>query len=221
MTESDFKTLEMKIDRLEDKIRSLNIENDTDALPRKVKELDSFLKEIADDYHHIEEEVNDDESSITKPLINKLNIYKKEIEKNERILEKKKYELKRLTQNDDLFAGRLTGADLYEAQNKVLLDQHKEIDNHGVTIEAIGENIKNANANLLNINNELNEQGEQIDRIDNKVHETEAITKQTNAIINRMTTRQKCVKYLSFIAIIVFGIFDVFWIIFSLYRYFR
>ena len=221
MSDNNFKLLEEKIRTFENSIRNINKGDDPYNLKIQINQLENSLNKIAEYYRQLEEEINDEDSSITKPLINKLNTIKKDIEKNEKILKKKKIEYKKLTQTMELFSGRLSGADLYEAENNVLLDQHKNIDNQGVIIESIGEHIKGAVNNLGNINSELNEQREQIDRIDNKVLESEAITKQTNTEINKMTKSQKCTKYLYVIAIIVFGIFDLIWIGFSLYHKFK
>ena len=199
MSDNNFKFLEEKIKTFENSIRNINKGDDPYNLKIQINQLENSLNKIAEYYRQLEEEINDEDSSITKPLINKLNTIKKDIEKNERILEKKKIEYKKLTQTMELFSGRLSGADLYEAENNVLLDQHKNIDNQGVIIESIGEHIKGAVNNLGNINSELNEQREQIDRIDNKVLESEAITKQTNTEINKMTKSQKCTKYFIFL----------------------
>ena len=55
----------------------------------------------------------------------------------------------------DLIEGKLTGADALKAQREIGLENMKEVDNQGLIVDSIGENIKTANVNLTNINNEL------------------------------------------------------------------
>ena len=45
------------------------------------------------------------------------------------------------------------------------LDNLREVDNQGLMIDSIGQNIKSTNKNLVNINVELDNQGQQMDRI--------------------------------------------------------
>ena len=101
------------------------------------------------------------------------------------------------------------------------LDNLKEVDNQGLIIDSIGENIKVANANLVNINAELDNQGQQMNRIQEKTHETESQVKQTAKIMNKMEGRAKCIQVIAFIAIIVCGLFDIFWLVFLIVRKFK
>ena len=97
------------------------------------------------------------------------------------------------------------------------LDNIKEVDNQGLMINSIGENIKGANANLTNINNELQNQGEQMNRIQEKTLETESQVKQTGKIMTKMEGRAKCIQIITCFAVFIFGLFDAVWIIFLLF----
>ena len=94
----------------------------------------------------------------------------------------------------------------------------KEVDNQGLIVDSIGENIKSANVNLTNINNELQNQGEQMNRIQEKTLETESQVKQTGKIMTKMEGRAKCIQIITCFAVVIFGLFDVVWIVFLLLR---
>ena len=108
-----------------------------------------------------------------------------------------------------------------KAQREMGLDNIKEVDNQGLIIDSIGENIKGANANLVNINNELQDQGEQMNRIQEKTLETETQVKQTGKIMVRMEGRAKCIQIITFIAVVVLGLFDIVWIVFLIIKNFK
>ena len=109
----------------------------------------------------------------------------------------------------DLKEGNLTGVDAIKAQRNMALDNNREVDHHGLIIDSIGENIKTANVNLNNINTELQNQGDQMNRIQEKTLDTEKKVKDTGKIMTRMEGRAKCVQIITFFAVIIFGIFDV------------
>ena len=152
-----------------------------------------------------------------KPLlkieIGDLDIYEKRYKTQKLFWEKKRRE-------EDLRSGKLTGADAIKAQREIGLDNVKEVDNQGLMIDSIGENIKTANINLTNINNELQNQGEQMNRIQEKTLETENQVKQTGKIMTKMEGRAKCIQILTFLSVILFGLLDVAMLIFGLVKKF-
>ena len=107
-------------------------------------------------------------------------------------------------------------ADAKRAEREMGLENLKEVDNQGLIIDSIGENIKGANNNLVNINNELQNQGEQMNRIQKTTLETENEVKKTGNIMGKMERRAKCLQIITFFAVIVFGLFDVVWAIYLL-----
>ena len=60
-----------------------------------------------------------------------------------------------------------------KAQREILLENQKNVDNQGLIIDSIQENVKAVGNNLTNINKELKNQDEKMDRIQEKVIETE------------------------------------------------
>ena len=207
----------MSKDAIKNRIRS--IKNNLDELSemKELYEAEQKLKEIEKKIKQTRDELDDDDDSNLKPLlkieIGDLDIYEKRYKTQKLFWEKKRRE-------EDLRSGKLTGADAIKAQREIGLDNVKEVDNQGLMIDSIGENIKNANINLTNINNELQNQGEQMNRIQEKTLETENQVKQTGKIMTKMEGRAKCIQILTFLSVILFGLLDVAMLIFGLVKKF-
>ena len=183
---------------------------------QKIKEIQGQIEKTKNDIENIE-----DEGGMSKPLLSSLNSEKTELQIIEKKLATKIEYWDRKRKQEDLINGKLTGADALKTQREMGLDNLKEVDNQGLIIDSIGENIKTANANLVNINAELNNQGQQMNRIQEKTHETESQVKQTAKIMTKMERRAKCIQIIAFIAIIICGLFDIFWLIFLIVRKFK
>ena len=85
-----------------------------------------------------------------------MNKCKRKINEKENKLDK----LKRISKYYD---GELEGVDKIKAERDILLDNQKDVDNQGLIIDSIQENVKAAGSNLTNINNELGLQGEKME----------------------------------------------------------
>ena len=208
----------MSKDAIKNRIKS--IKNNLDELSemKELYEAEQKLKEIEKKIKQTRDELDDDDDdSNLKPLlkieIGDLDIYEKRYKTQKLFWEKKRRE-------EDLRNGKLTGADAIKAQREIGLDNVKEVDNQGLMIDSIGENIKTANINLTNINNELQNQGEQMNRIQEKTLETENQVKQTGKIMTKMEGRAKCIQILTFLSVILFGLLDVAMLIFGLVKKF-
>ena len=59
-----------------------------------------------------------------------------------------------------------------------------------------------------------------MERIQGHVNNAESEVKQTEKIMTRMERRQKCMKIVGGCAVVILGIFDVFWLVFWLIKYF-
>ena len=97
-----------------------------------------------------------------------------------------------------------------EAERDMAIDLHKKTDFQGDVINDIGKDIRGANANLQEIGTEVEKQGKQIDRIDDKLHAGQAQVRATDKEAQAMIRRAKCQKallwltnILIFIAIII------------------
>lgn len=211
----------MDLDKLVGAVDNLNPSGDLYEVQNKIKDLDKFIENMKQEFENIESEINDSSSvSNTKPLLNKLSSYKSDLEICENKLNKKREQWKDAERMNRFAKGELTGSERYKTEREMILDQHKETDIQGEMINSIATNIKSANQNLTNINTELNEQGDQINRVQKKVLDEETQVKQTDRIMTGMERRQKCMKVVGGIAVVLFGIFDIFWAIFWLLKTF-
>ena len=136
-----------------------------------------------------------------------MNKFKKKINEKENKLDK----LKRISKYYD---NELEGVDRMKTEREILLDNQKEVDNQGLIIDNIQENVKAVGVNLANINTDLEVQGEKMDRIQDKVLQTEDEVKKTGKIMNKIERRHNCMKIVTLIAIILFALFDIAWIVF-------
>ena len=157
-------------------------------------------------------------TSNKKPLLSKLNQYKSDLEIAKNKLNEKKNKWKTAYNIELLKEGKLTGADKIKTERDMIMDQHKETDYQGDIIGSIATNIKGANRNLEGINEELKNQGDQMNRIHDHAMNAETEVKQTEKIMTKMERRQKCMKIIGGFAVIIFGIFDIFWLIFWLIK---
>ena len=202
----------MSIDTVKTRINS--IKNDLEELStiNELYEAEQKLKEIGEKIRKANseiEDINSDESSYKKPLLNSLKSYEKDLRIYEGKYQNQVQYWEKKRRQEDLVRGNLTGADAMKAQREMGLDNIKEVDNQGLIIDSIGENIKGANANLTNINNDLQNQGEQMNRIQDHTNEIDSQVKQTGKIMTKMEGRAKCIQILAFLAVILVGLADV------------
>ena len=202
----------MSIDTVKSRVNS--IKNDLEELStiNELYEAEQKLKEIGEKIRKANseiEDINSDESSYKKPLLNSLKSYEKDLRIYEGKYQNQVQYWEKKRRQEDLVRGNLTGADAMKAQREMGLDNIKEVDNQGLMIDSIGENIKSANVNLTNINNDLQNQGEQMNRIQDHTNEIDSQVKQTGKIMTKMEGRAKCIQILAFLAVILVGLADV------------
>ena len=213
---ADLKSLSNDIERLKARIERLDENGD---VYQNKNDIETYEK----NYNRLYEKLNDlteGDSNLEKPLISKVNQCKSDLEIISNLLNRKKEAIKKKYNIELLKGGELSGADKIKTERDMIMDQHKETDYQGNMIDSIASNIKSANNNLTNINTELKNQGEQMNRIQDHVANAESEVKQTEKIMTRMERRQKCMKIVGGCAVVILGIFDVFWLVFWLIKYF-
>ena len=213
---TDLKSLSNDIERLKARIERLDENGD---VYQNKNDIETYEK----NYNRLYEKLNDlteGDSNLEKPLISKVNQCKSDLEIISNLLNRKKEAIKKKYNIELLKGGELSGADKIKTERDMIMDQHKETDYQGNMIDSIASNIKSANNNLVNINTELKNQGEQMERIQGHVNNAESEVKQTEKIMTRMERRQKCMKIVGGCAVVILGIFDVFWLVFWLIKYF-
>ena len=213
---ADLKSLSNDIERLKARIERLDENGD---VYQNKNDIETYEK----NYNRLCEKLNDiteGDSNLEKPLISKVNQCKSDLEIISNLLNRKKEAIKKKYNIELLKGGELSGADKIKTERDMIMDQHKETDYQGNMIDSIASNIKSANNNLTNINTELKNQGEQMNRIHDHVANAESEVKQAEKIMTRMERRQKCMKIVGGCAVVILGIFDVFWLVFWLIKYF-
>ena len=184
------------IDRQLNELKSATDLYQAKSLIEKIESLiDKINKEIS------EEEDDGNLQPLLKSELNDLEIYTNNLNKLK--------ENWRIKENiEKLKNGELEGADAEEAKRAENLDHMKQVDNQGLIVDSIANNIKDANNNLGNINAELNNQGQQIDSIQKKTNEIENQVNKAGKVMTRIEGRAKCIQILAFLAVILCGLFD-------------
>lgn len=204
------KFIDSSIEKLNNRLNSFNPSEGTYENENKVKEIEQMIGNIENQIEELDIEINDDQKlSSQRPLINKMNKVKEELEISKNKFKRKKEAFKSAQNIELLKEGKLTGADKTKAERDMIIDLNKETDLQGNIIESIGNDIKDANRNLVNINDELHNQGDQINRINDHVQNANQEVKATNKIMTNMEKRATCMKVLGIIAIIIFTIFNL------------
>ena len=143
------------------------------------------------------------------------------MDKFKRKIDEKNSKLDKLKRANKYFEGELEGVEKKKAEREIVLDQHKEIDNQGELIDSIQQNVKAAGSNLYNMNNVLEDQGQQMDRIHDTVLNTNEKIKKTGHVMTKIEWRNQCMKIATLIAVIVVGLFDIAWVGYLCYRKFH
>ena len=210
----DLDDLLMSVDNIDDE------RDDVYNMERSIQELNANYDKIDDRYSRLKEEI-EEQPDCEKPLINKLKTIQNDLKKFKKKMNEKEDKLGKLKRISKFYDGELEGAERMKAERDIMLEDHKTIDNQGLIIDSIQEHVKAVGQNLTNINTELDSQGQKMDRIQEKVIETEDQVKKTGKIMGKMEKRQNCMKILTVIAIIIFALFDFVWIGFLLYHKYK
>jgi chromosome segregation ATPase len=207
--DKEIKKIQLDIDELLISIR--NADDDKDDiydLERNIKKFNANYDEIEDRFSKLKEDL-EDQPDYKKPLIGKLNSIEQDMKTCKEKLTEKENLLINKKKKDQFYNGELEGVERIKTERNILLENQKKVDHHGLIINSIQENVKEAGVNLNNINAELDYQGQKMDRIQEKVIETEEEVKKTSKEMHKLERRDSCAKALTLIAIILFGLFDL------------
>ena len=223
MVDNDtIKNLGSDVQRFDRRVASINLQDDAYRNKQEFEDLENMYKKLYSKLDECDADIQDSSfTSNKKPLLSKLNQYKSDLEIAKNKLNEKKNRWKTAYNMELLKEGKLTGADKIKTERDMIIDQHKETDYQGEIIGSIASNIKGANRNLEGINEELKNQGDQMNRIHDHAMNAETEVKQTEKIMTKMERRQKCMKVVGGCAVVFFGIFDIFWLVFWLIHKFK
>ena len=219
--DKQIKKIQLDIDELLISIR--NADDDKDDiydLERNIKKFNANYDEIEDRFSQLKDALEDQPEN-KKPLIGKLNSIEQDMKTCKVKLTEKENILISKKKEDKYYNGELEGVERMKTERDILLDNQKKVDHHGLIINSIQENVKEAGVNLNNINTELHYHGQKMDIIQEKVIETEEEVKKTSKEMHKLERRESCAKCLTLLAIILFGLFDVALIGVLLYNNFK
>ena len=208
------KNLGTDIEKFDRKVNDINLQNDVYQNKRVIDELENMYKNLLNRADECDNDLQDSSQENTKPLMNKLVQYKRDLEIANNKFNAIKAKWQTAYNIEKLKVGELRGPDKEKAERDLALELHKETDYQGNIIDSIANNIKGANRNLEGINIELKEQGGQINRIQDHVAGAETQVKHTEKIFAKMERREICMKIVGFVAVIVLGIFDLIWLVY-------
>ena len=218
--DKEIKKIQLDLDDLLISVDNIDDEQeDIYNIERSIQEYNANYDKLDDRYSKIKEEL-EEEPDNEKPLINKLKSIKNDMEKCKRKLNEKEKKLDQLKRVSKFYDGELEGVERMKTEREILLDNQRNVDNQGLMIDSIQKNVRDAGTNLQNINTELDSQGQKMERIHENVLDTEDEVKKTAKIIGKMERRHNCMKVISLMAIILFGILDLCWIAFLLIKKF-
>ena len=213
---SNLKVLERTVEKFKTKIENLNPSDDASRCQDEVEQLEEIQKNIEDLIETLENDAeNDEDFANQKPLINKFEEQKKEFDILKNKFFKKKDDVRSAHAKELLMEGKLTGVEQKKAQRDLALDNVKEVDEQGLLIDSIHSNIKSANSNFSNMNEEAKKQGEKLDNIGDTVLTMETSVKKTEKTFSEMERRiicRKCIVWFTIIGITLANIVMV-WVI--------
>ena len=209
MFDDDIKSLGNSVEKFVKRVNNLNLSEDAYQLKNEIEELEGMYNDVISQMDDSSSEINDSSDSNTKPLINKLNQFRSDLDIAKNKLNQKKSSWQNSYNLELIRGGQLTGYEKKKAERDIIMAQHKETDYQGDLIKGIGQSIKDANANMVNINSELKQQGDQIVNIQGTTTGIIGKVSNTERVMTKIERRQTCGKVIGAIGIIVVGLADI------------
>ena len=212
--DDDINAISRDVEKFTRLVNNISLDDDTYQVKSQIEELEQMYERINTNM----DEFDADLDSNKKPLLNKLSEFKSDLEISKNKLNEKKNVWQNQHNLELLKEGQLTGYQKVKAERDIIMDQHKETDYQGEVIKSIGENIIDANKNLVGINQELNQQGDKMVNIQKTTNDMEGTVHRTGDVMSKIEWRNKCAKVVGIIAIIVVGLADIAILIFKLVK---
>ena len=210
MSDSKMKHLNNQLTKLKSQIEKFNPSDDISKDQEDMEKLEDLIKDIETEIEEIDNEIEEDEDlQAKKPLLDKVSEQKNEFNIQKNNYNKKKDAARSAHSKELLMQGKLTGVERKKAQRDMALDQVKEVDEQGLMLNSIHDNVKGANVNLTNMNVEVKKQGEQIDRIGDKVITIDKSVKKTGETMGEIERRNCCRKCSLVMGIIVLFLINI------------
>jgi hypothetical protein len=221
MSDSKMKHLNNQLTKLKSQIEKFNPSDDISKDQEDMEKLEDLIKDIETEIEEIDNEIEEDEDlQAKKPLLDKVSEQKNEFNIQKNNYNKKKDAARSAHSKELLMQGKLTGVERKKAQRDMALDQVKEVDEQGLMLNSIHDNVKGANENLTNMNVEVKKQGEQIDRIGDKVITIDKSVKKTGETMGEIERRNCCRKCSLVMGIIVLFLTNIIMVFLILAKFF-
>lgn len=221
MSDSKMKHLNNQLTKLKSQIEKFNPSDDISKDQEDMEKLEDLIKDIETEIEEIDNEIEEDEDlQAKKPLLDKVSEQKNEFNIQKNNYNKKKDAARSAHSKELLMQGKLTGVERKKAQRDMALDQVKEVDEQGLMLNSIHDNVKGANENLTNMNVEVKKQGEQIDRIGDKVITIDKSVKKTGETMGEIERRNCCRKCSLVMGIIVLFLVNIIMVFLILAKFF-
>ena len=221
MSDSKMKHLNNQLTKLKSQIEKFNPSDDISKDQEDMEKLEDLIKDIETEIDEIDNEIEEDEDlQAKKPLLDKVSEQKNEFNIQKNNYNKKKDAARSAHSKELLMQGKLTGVERKKAQRDMALDQVKEVDEQGLMLNSIHDNVKGANENLTNMNVEVKKQGEQIDRIGDKVITIDKSVKKTGETMGEIERRNCCRKCSLVMGIVVLFLINIIMVSLILAKFF-
>ena len=221
MSDSKMKHLNNQLTKLKSQIEKFNPSDDISKDQEDMEKLEDLIKDIETEIEEIDNEIEEDEDlQAKKPLLDKVSEQKNEFNIQKNNYNKKKDAARSAHSKELLMQGKLTGVERKKAQRDMALDQVKEVEEQGLMLNSIHDNVKGANVNLTNMNIEVKKQGEQIDRIGDKVITIDKSVKKTGETMGEIERRNCCRKCSLVMGIIVLFLINIIMVFLILAKFF-
>ena len=219
MSEEELKYLGYDIEKFERRVNNFNPNNNPNEGKREMDELEEMQRKLNDKIDELESDVNDSSNMGNKqPFLGKIRTYRNTMENIQDTLNSKRDKWQTAYNRELLIEGKLTGADKVEAERNMIMDEHKEVNYQGDLINNIASNIKGAGENMKNMVTELNDQGNQMERVQQHTENADKLVVDTNKMMSSMERRQACMKFGGIIAAVLMGIVDIALLVWKLTR---
>ena len=209
MSDRKINQLAKNINNLKEELDNFEIGTDYDEDQNKFDELERQYKKLESDLEDINNILQENNDSNSKPLLNKLDEQKQELNILNNNLEKKRNELNSKHSTERLKRGELRGIEKKKAENDLAKDNIKETDNQKNMLHAIHKHIVNANQDLTDSSQELSNQGEQINRVGEKVVNMGNDVHKIGLVTSEMERRVCCRKFVLVLGIIILFLVNI------------
>ena len=202
------KRLKSSIEKLKNRVENLKPSDNLAQSQDEVQEIDNVIQDIEENIKELDDDEDGDLSN-QKPLMDKFSEYKSDFDIIKNKFLKKKDEVMTAHNQELLMQGKLHGVEKKKAERDMALDQIKQIDEHELIIDGIGNNIKDANTNLANMNVEAKKQRERIDNIGDKVVQMDQTVKKTGDVFDGVEKRVFCRKFMLWLGIVILTLANI------------